>query len=89
MSNESNICQSCCMPINEPEVFGTEEDGTKCQDYCIYCYKDGEFTQPDSTLETMLDISAKIWAEKDPNVTVEQAKKQLKKKMPTLKRWCK
>jgi len=37
----------------------------------------------------MLNISAKIWAEKDPNITVEEAKKQLQKKMPTLKRWCK
>jgi hypothetical protein len=36
----------------------------------------------------MLDISAKVWADKDPNVTLEEAKVQLRKKMPTLKRWC-
>lgn len=89
MKDDFRICQSCCMPLNETETVGTEADGTKCQDYCIYCYKDGEFTQPDSTLEMMLNISAKIWAEKDPNITVEEAKKQLQKKMPTLKRWCK
>ena len=89
MKDDFKICQSCCMPLNEAEAVGTEADGTKCQDYCVYCYKDGEFTQPDSTLEMMLNISAEIWAEKDPNITVEEAKKQLQKKMPTLKRWCK
>jgi len=61
-------------------------DGEKNQDYCGYCYKDGTFTQPSTTLEIMIDISAKVWAEKDPNVTVEQAKPQLKKKLPLLKR---
>jgi hypothetical protein len=35
----------------------------------------------------MIDISAKVWAEKDPTITVEQAKAQLKKKLPYLKRW--
>lgn len=87
MKNSNRICQSCCMPLNEPSR-GTEADGEKSQDYCNYCYKNGEFTQPDSTLEMMINISAKIWAEKDPNVTVEEAKTQLKKKLPTLKRWC-
>jgi len=88
MKNDEQVCQSCCMPLNEHELFGTEVDGEKNQDYCIYCYKDGEFTRPNSTLEMMIDISAKVWAEKDPNVTVEQAKTLLKKKLPYLKRWC-
>ena len=81
------ICQSCCLPLNEEEIVGTEINGEKNQDYCCYCYKGGHFTQPDATLDTILDISAKVWAEKDPNVTIEEAKVQLKKKMPTLRRW--
>jgi len=89
MRDKEQICQSCCMPLNQPELCGTEADGKKSQDYCIYCYKDGAFCQPDATLETMLDISAKVWAEKDPTITVEQAKAQLKRKFPHLKRWCK
>lgn len=89
MNNDEKICQSCCMPLNEDELCGTEVDGEKSRDYCIYCYKDGEFTRPDSTLDMMIDISAEVWADKDVNVTVEQAKTQLKKKMPLLKRWCK
>jgi hypothetical protein len=87
MESEEPICKSCCMPLNQPELVGTEADGKKSQDYCKYCYKDGAFTKPDATLEIMIDISAKVWAEKDPTITVEQAKAQLKKKLPYLKRW--
>ena len=87
MENNERICQSCCLPLNEEELVGTEVNGDQSEDYCCYCYKDGVFTRPDATLETILDISAKVWAEKDPNITVEEAKIQLKKKMPTLKRW--
>ena len=76
------------MPMNSPELIGTEADGTRSKHYCVRCYTDGKFTQPDATLETMLAISAKIWAEKVPNMTVEQAKAQLTKKFPYLKRWC-
>ena len=85
MKNDDRICQSCCLPLNEEELVGTEANGEKNEDYCCYCYKNGVFTRPDATLETILDISAKVWAEKDPNITIEEAKVQLKKKMPTLK----
>ena len=88
MKDKKQICQSCCMPMNSPELIGTEADGTRSKHYCVRCYKDGAFTQPDATLEVMLDISAKVWADKDPTITVEQAKAQLKEKFPYLKRWC-
>jgi hypothetical protein len=86
MENNERICQSCCLPMNE-HTCGTEANGDRSEDYCCHCYKSGVFTRPDATLETILDISANVWAEKDPNVTIEKAKAQLKKKMPTLKRW--
>ena len=45
-SNEVQIkfCQSCGMPLTE-EVLGTNADGSKNEDYCMYCYKDGKFLQ--------------------------------------------
>ncbi len=86
MKNYDRICQSCCLPLND-NLIGTEANGEKSEDYCCYCYKDGVFTRPDATLEAILEIAAKVWAEKDPNVTIEDAKVQLKRKMPTLKRW--
>ena len=41
---EQKFCQSCGMPLTE-EILGTNADGTKNEDYCIYCYKDGKFLQ--------------------------------------------
>jgi len=34
---EQKFCQSCGMPLN-PEVLGTEKDGSKNEEYCTYCY---------------------------------------------------
>mgnify|MGYP000845318578 CR=1 FL=1 len=51
------FCQSCTMPLNEPEDCGTEKDGSKSAMYCKYCYKDGAFTDPDMTLSKMVDIA--------------------------------
>jgi len=87
MKTDEHNCQSCCMPLNQPEFVGTEANGEKSKDYCMHCYKEGKFTQPNTTLEIMINRSAEIWAEKDPNVTLEQAKAQLIKKLPLLKRW--
>ena len=47
---EKQFCQSCGMPMDTPELFGTNADGSKNEDYCTYCFKDGKFTQ-DVTME--------------------------------------
>ena len=31
--------------------FGTEKDGSPSKEYCTYCYQNGEWTQPNITLE--------------------------------------
>ena len=43
-SNEVQMkfCQSCGMPLTD-EVLGTNADGSKNEDYCMYCYRDGKF----------------------------------------------
>ena len=40
------------MPLTD-EVLGTNADGTKNEDYCMYCYKDGKFLQ-DCSMEEMI-----------------------------------
>ena len=75
------------MPMSQPEQFGSEADGSKSNKFCIYCYKDGRFTQSDATLEQMIEISAKGWSDQDPNVTYEQAKTQMAQILPHLERW--
>jgi hypothetical protein len=52
---ERTICQSCGMPIEKPEQFGTNTNGSVNQDYCIYCYKDGKFID-DVSMEEYIDM---------------------------------
>ena len=40
------FCQSCAMPLEHPEDFGTAKGGAHVTDYCRYCYVDGAFTNP-------------------------------------------
>ena len=51
--DNKQTCQSCSMPLNKPELFGTEKDGSKSQEYCINCFMDGAFTNPGINLDTM------------------------------------
>jgi general stress protein 26 len=62
---EQKFCQSCGMPLS-PEVLGTNADGRKNEDYCMYCYKNGKFLQ-DCTMEEMIDATSKemIWRDGD------------------------
>lgn len=48
----AKFCQSCGMPTNrDPLGGGTEEDGTRSETYCSYCYEDGAFLYPDATVK--------------------------------------
>lgn len=40
------ICQCCGMPLNEDGQISREKDGSLNEDYCRWCYADGEFTYP-------------------------------------------
>ncbi|MCK5416445.1 zinc ribbon domain-containing protein [Candidatus Parcubacteria bacterium] len=47
-------CQSCGMPFKkDPKGGGTNLDGSKNNMYCSYCFENGEFLQPNITLEEM------------------------------------
>lgn len=50
------FCQSCSMPLDNEEIIGTEKDGSKCHDYCIYCYSEGAFTNPDMRMGDMIAV---------------------------------
>ena len=49
------FCQSCTFPIDNVEDRGTEKDGSKSALYCKYCYQNGQFTDPNMTLERMTE----------------------------------
>lgn len=42
------------MPLTD-ENRGTNADGSNSEDYCVYCYKKGEFTQ-DFTMSQMIEF---------------------------------
>ena len=37
------VCQCCGMPLNEDGLISREQDGTYNEDYCKWCYIDGNF----------------------------------------------
>jgi hypothetical protein len=79
-----NFCQSCSMPLDNPELLGTEKDGSKSPEYCKYCYENGAFTNPDIDVEQMAArIISKLKKDKTPEDIVETAVGRLR----TLKRW--
>lgn len=73
---EHKFCQSSGMPLTTDNK-GTNADGSRNEDYCIYCYKDGRFTQ-DFTMEQMIEHCAQftdeINKESGQTLTQEQAK---------------
>lgn len=82
---EDLICQSCGMPMNSKEVFGTNSDGTTNTDYCTYCYQNGGFTSPNVTMEEEIEICIPFM--KKQGFGEKEARKLLEGVFPTLKRW--
>ena len=86
---EQKFCQSCGMPLTE-EVLGTNADGNKNEDYCIYCYKDGKFLQ-ECTMEEMIEHCAQFVDEVNKGlpkpITKEEYIGRMKMYFPHLKRW--
>lgn len=58
MNKEQKFCQSCGMPLTN-DVLGTNADGSKNEDYCMYCYMDGQFLQ-DCTMDEMIEHCAQF-----------------------------
>lgn len=80
------FCQSCGMPITMPEQQGTNADGSKNGDYCVYCYKDGAFTA-DCTMEEMIQFCLNLQGEGEFFKDKEKARQRMEQWFPTLKRW--
>ncbi|HVX58244.1 MAG TPA: zinc ribbon domain-containing protein [Candidatus Saccharimonadales bacterium] len=78
------FCQSCGMPLNMDEQHGTETDGSLSPKFCVHCYKGGEFTWPDATLDQMQTYCAGILAKQHwPNFMIRMTTKR----MDRLERW--
>lgn len=86
------FCQSCGMPMQTSDQFGTNKDGSLNHEYCCYCYKNGAFLQ-DCTMDEMIEHCIKFLDEFnkgcDTRLSKEEAVEQMKKHFPKLKRWVK
>jgi hypothetical protein len=84
------ICQSCGMPLCDAEVYGTNADGSKTPDYCLYCFKDGGFTS-DVTMDEMIEHCLQYLDEFNgvggTTFTPDEARREMRKFFPHLKRW--
>ncbi len=80
------FCQSCSMPMEKPEDFGTNTDGSKSEDYCQFCFQNGRFTAPDITMEQMIDMVTGIMTNQ-LKMPEAQARETTRAFIPQLKRW--
>lgn len=86
METKHIICQSCGMPMQQDDDFGTNPDGTKNGEFCHFCYKDGRFTDEGITMEQKIDKLVDIAVAK-LKIPKEQARAHASEIIPTLKRW--
>jgi len=80
------LCQSCARPLIRTTDFGTNDDGTRNEEYCAQCFKNGSFTDPDITLPTMVNIVALAIVEKT-GMPATRAVEITWSVLPSLTRW--
>jgi len=78
------------MPLTDEKTAGTNADGSLNEDYCAYCYKNGAFTN-DFTMNQMIEFCLQFLDQMNEqagwNLTPEQAREQMRRYFPQLKRW--
>ena len=92
METELKVCQSCGMQLGDPGMYATNSDESRNEDYCIYCYAFGEFTEA-MTMDEMIEHCADLVEEYNRHapepVTREESVERMKEFFPKLKRWAK
>jgi len=80
-------CQSCGMPIEASlNNLGTDADGLPVSEYCMFCYKNGDFTDSDQTVDGMVQTSIDFMTA-NLGFTAEQATQMSNDVIRKLKRW--
>ncbi len=76
------ICQCCGMPL-EDKVVGHDGDGFLNEDYCMWCYADGNFTY--SNMDDLISVCIPHMVSQ--GFSEEQALAHMKATLPTLEYW--
>ena len=77
------ICQCCGMPLDDDSVISREADNSFNEDYCKWCYTDGQFVYKD--IGELLDFLVNHMS--NDSFTPEQARAYFSEQLPKLKHW--
>lgn len=78
------VCQCCGMPLNEDGLISRETDGSYNEDYCKWCYTDGEFAY--KSKDSLLDYLVSHMPNPD-NLPDEDRRNQFDAYLTQLKHW--
>ena len=76
------ICQCCGMPL-EDSIISKETDGTLNEEYCKWCYNEGNFVY--TSLEELIDFL--VGHMSNEQFPPEQMRAYLNELLPTLNHW--
>lgn len=76
------ICQCCGMPL-EDSLLSREPDGSFNEDYCKWCYADGQFAYQD--LQTLTDFLVEHMS--NENWPAKQTRAYFEAQLPQLQHW--
>lgn len=77
------ICQCCGMPLDDSTI-SKEPDGTFNEEYCKWCYSDGDFIYKD--IDELINFLTEHMS--NENFPKEQARAYFEEQIPKLKHWC-
>ncbi len=77
------ICQCCGMPLDDDSVISREADNSFNEDYCKWCYTDGQFVYKD--IDELLVFLVNHMS--NDSFTSEQARAYFSEQLPKLKHW--
>ncbi len=83
-SPQKLICQCCGMPLDDSTI-SKEPDGTFNEEYCKWCYTDGDFIYKD--INQLIDFLTEHMS--NDNFPKEQARAYFEEQIPKLRHWCK
>ena len=76
------ICQCCGMPLDDA-IISRNQDGTRNEDYCKWCYADGTYTYSD--MDDLINVCVRHMVNDD--FSEEQARAYMEQLLPTLDYW--
>ena len=77
------VCQCCGMPLEDDSNISKEKDGMFNEDYCKWCYADGEYMYHD--MDELIEVCAKSMV--NGKFSQEQVREYMKGMLPSLNYW--